>query len=406
MAAALRVILKRGRSKPFWVGHPWVFSGAIHKIEGTIGEMGGPCLIEDERGNILGAGWYNPHATISVRILEHRRSTDLPFEPRPLLNVVEERLACAIGKRKALRIASDETTAYRLVNAEGDAITGMIVDRLGDVLVLQSGSRAMYEVRSEVAELLCGLLNPKAVVHLVSHTASRLEAIPAEVEVLKGEVSGPTEFCELGIRYRVDILASQKTGFYADQRENRRQFGEICAGETMLDLFSYHGAFGLHAARAGALSVTSVDSSAKVCDNANVNIKLNGFPSPHEVVCSDSMNFLKEARSQGTKWSRIVCDPPKFAQGRARLDDALKKYARLNTLAMETLTEDGLMLTCSCSQHVSTDAFLRMLTDAGHRVRKAVHVHQVWGQGLDHPYVAVAPEGRYLKAALISLSSA
>ena len=399
----LRVILKRGRSKPFWIGHPWVFSGAIHKVIGPVGDTGAPCLVEDDRGQVIGAGFYNPHAKISVRLLQHRRTTDLPFEPRPLLDVVEERLGAALTRREALGLPTDETTVYRAVNAEGDQLPGLIIDRLGDVAVVQTGSRAMYEAREGIASLVAKRLEARAVVLTVHEASSRLEAIPVMTEVLVGRLDGPLEVRELGVRFQVDPIGGQKTGFYADQRENRARFAALCEGHDVLDLYSYVGGFGLHALARGARSVTAVDASSPAIRAVEANARLNGHADAVTAICGDAMTFLKEARAQGRSWSRIICDPPKFARGRSHLDDALKKIARLNTLAMACLEPGGLLLTCTCSQHVSREAFLRALTDSGHRLRRAVDVHAVWGQAPDHPFSAVAIEGRYLDAVLLSL---
>ena len=245
----------------------------------------------------------------------------------------------------------------------------------------------------------------EAILVATTEDASKLEAIPVERELVYGELSGPITIQERGVRYQVDVLGGQKTGFYADQRENRVRFASLCKGETVLDLFSYVGGFGLHAAKAGAQSVMSIDSSNGATQSAASNARLNGLDDVIQVQCGDAMNWLKESRTLGRSWSRIVVDPPKYARGRKHAAEALKKYARLNTLAMSVLEPGGLMLTCSCSQHVSDADFLRMLTDAGHRGRHSVQVHEVWTQGSDHPFSAVAPEGRYLTAVLLSKGS-
>ena len=402
MSAPLRVLLKPGRSKPFWVGHPWVFSGAIREVIGDVGDLGGEAVVEDERGNVLGAGYYNPHARISLRILQHRRSTDLAFTPRPPADVVRERIALAASRRQALGFPAPDTTGYRLVNSEGDSLPGLIVDRWGAVAVVHLGSRGMVSLRDAIVAAVGRLEGIEAVVVTTSEDASKLEAIPVERELAQGTIEGPVTILERGVEYAVDVLEGQKTGFYADQRENRVRFAAHCAGESVLDLYSYVGGFGLHAARAGASSVISVDSSTSATKSAAANAARNGVSEIMEVHCADAMNWLKESRAMGRSWSRIVCDPPKFARGRKHVKDAIKKYARLNTLALSVLEPGGLMLTCSCSQHVSDDDFLRMLTDAGHRGRHSVSVHEVWTQGADHPFSAVAPEGRYLTAVLVS----
>ncbi|MEZ4267806.1 MAG: class I SAM-dependent rRNA methyltransferase [Myxococcota bacterium] len=398
------VRLRRGRSKPFWLGHPWVFTGAVDKVTGEVGDFGGPCVVEDERGQILGSGYYNPQAQIAVRLLEHRRSSERPFEPRPFLTVVRERLAQAIERRRVLGLPSAQTNVYRVVNSEGDGLSGLIIDAIGTTAVIHANSRAAYQDREGIVALVVELMGAETVIVAIGETASRLEAVPVCVDVMHGKLSGPVEALEVGLRLHVDPLGGQKTGTYADQRDNRAAFAAFCSGEEVADLYSYSGGFGLHAARAGASKVISVDSSGSACDTARSNAELNGLSDRVEVVQADVMTWLKEARAEGRTFGRIVCDPPKFAQGRSHVGDAIAKYARLNTLAMAALAPGGLLLTCSCSQHVSEPDFLRMLTDAGHRLRRTVHVHAVWGQAPDHPFSVVAPEGRYLKAALVSLT--
>jgi 23S rRNA (cytosine1962-C5)-methyltransferase len=272
------------------------------------------------------------------------------------------------------------------------------------VVVAQLGSRQIYENREIIVDALWNLMSPSAVVTSVSDDASRLEVIPTGRELVRGDLGGAVEVLEHGVRFSIDPLAGQKTGFFADQRENRTRFAALCKDKNVLDLYSYVGAFGLHAARAGASSVLSVETSAPALKLLAENARLNGHEEKIQTHAGDVMTFMKEARAQGRRWDRIICDPPKFARGRSHLDDAVKKYARLNTLAMACLDPGGLLLTCSCSQHVSERDFLRLLTDAGHRLRRGVEVHGVWGQAPDHPFSAVAPEGRYLKAALISLA--
>ena len=401
----IRVILKRGRSKPFWVGHPWVFSGAIHRVDGPVGEMGGPCLVVDERDNVLGSGFYNPHARIAVRILEHRRSTDLEFSPKPLDELARQRLISAVGRRQALGLPNDETTAYRVCHGEGDLLGGLVVDKLGSTAVMRLRSRAMYEARADLSRTVSGVLDVETVVSYIDESSSKLEAIPTGTEVLIGATPQPFEVLEGGVRYAVDLTKLAKTDLYLAQRENRLRFAPLAVDHDVLDLYAGVGGFGLHAARAGASSVTCVDASEPACAAATAHASANRVSSKLSVACGDAMVYLKEARAQGRTWSRIVCDPPPFARGRAHVKDALKKLARLNSLALASLAPGGLLLTCTGSQHISDDAFLRVLTDAGHRLRRGVHVHGVWGQAADHPFAAVAEEGRSLSVALVSLEA-
>lgn len=396
-----RVTLVRGKSKPFWVGHPWVFSGAIQEVQG--GEPG-PCVVLDERGNELAWGHYNPYGPIAVRLLWHRRTTDLPFAPPTFVDLLRERVRSAAALRRALDFPRADTDAFRLVNAEGDGLSGLVVDRLGEVLSVQLNSKAMYEAREFVAKVLTVETGLSRVVLAVTETASKLEGIPVGVERLGPEGGASRiDIVESGLRYTIDLDTIQKTGFYADQRENRQRFAALSHGKTMLDAYCHLGGFGLAAARAGATSVTQVDSSEPAVLGARVAARANGLGDRVEALVEDAVVYMKEAHAVGRTWERIVVDPPKLAQGRGHLEDALQKYARINTLAMASLAHGGLLLTCSCSRHVAPEEFGRMLTDAGHRLRRGVRVLEQWGQPADHPTLSVAPEGRYLKAWLVAL---
>jgi len=403
----VKVTLGRGKSKPFWIGHPWVFSGAIDKVEGEVGVFGAPCVVHDERGNPLGTGYYSPEGQIAVRLLWHRRTTDLPFLPPTLQALLEERLQGALKLRHALGLPNAKTDAYRLVNAEGDLLPGLIVDRLGSVVSVQFGSRHMLDARDAIVAVLARLLRPDRFVLSVSETASRLDGVPSMHELEPALATGEkaeVEIQEDGLRYLIDLTSVQKTGFYADQRENRARFAALSAGASMLDAYCHHGGFGLQAARAGASSVTQVDTSNPALEGAREAARRNGLEARIEALNADAIVYLKEQEAAGKTWQRIVIDPPKFAQSRGHLEDALQKYARLNTLAMATLAPGGLLLTCSCSGHVGDDEFGRMLTESGHRLRRSVRVLERWGQPGDHPTLSVAPEGRYLKAWLVALA--
>ncbi|PIE19887.1 MAG: RlmI/RlmK family 23S rRNA methyltransferase [Proteobacteria bacterium] len=404
----IAVILKRGKSKPLWLGHPWIFSGAVHKVRGPVGDTGGPCEVVDERGNVLGYGHYNPHGQIAVRLLQHRRTTELDFAPEPFDEILRARLHQAVARRRSVGLPAEDTDVFRLVNAEGDLLSGLVVDRLGDVAVAQLGSRAMYDARELVASLVRQAAGVRRVALSINETASRLEAIPVMHEVYGegglDEAPGAVQVRERGVRFEIDLANAQKTGFYADQRDNRQRFAKLCEGRSVLDAYSYTGGFGINAALAGATSVVMVDSSKPAIEQAVGNAALNGVADRITGLHGDAVTFLKETQGRGDRFERIVCDPPKLARGRAHLDDALKKYARINTLAMSALEPGGLLLTCSCSRHVSPNAFARMLTESGHRLRRSVQVLATWGQPTDHPTLSVAPEGRYLKAYLVAVA--
>jgi len=402
----VRVQLARGKSKPFWIGHPWVFSGAIQNIKGEVDHTGAPCLVEDERGNVLAWGYYNPAGQIAVRIWAHRRSTDLPFETPDFAKFLNSRVVAALALRDSLGlVASSHLNVFRLINSEGDNLSGLVVDRLGDVLSIQLNSRGMVAHRDIVVATLKRLTGIDRIIVAITDTAARMEGLipgvdrigPAGFETLE-----TLEVVENGVRFTIDLNALQKTGFYADQRDNRMRFAALCKGERVLDTYCHTGGFGLQAVKQGASFVTMVDSSEPTVAAARKNAMINGLGDKVEVLADDAINFLKEKHAMAETWSRIIVDPPKFAQGRGNLEDAIQKYARLNTLALATLSDHGLLLTCSCSRHVSEQDFGRMLTDAGHRLRKSVRILGTWSQPADHPTLSVAPEGRYLKAWLVS----
>tara|TARA_B100000674_G_scaffold495777_1_gene524135 strand:- start:33 stop:1235 length:1203 start_codon:yes stop_codon:yes gene_type:complete len=398
----LRVILKRGKSKPFWLGHPWVFSGAVHRVEGKGSEQGGTCLVIDERDNVVGWGHHNPHARIAVRILEHRRTTEVDFTPPTFSTFLAQRLAQARACREQLGLPNQKTNAYRLVNAEGDGLSGLIVDVYGDRAVMQLNSRAMAENSSEIATLVMKETGVRSVQAMVSAHGLKFEGIPPQNNTFGDKTEATdVQIVENGVRFQVDLKNPQKTGFYIDQRDNRRLLASLCSGKDVLDLYCHAGGFGLHALKSGAASATFVDSSEPALELVSKNLELNEVDGERFAV--DAVTFLKNAKERGRSWDIISCDPPKFVRARNHRDDGLKKYARLNHLALSLLKPGGMLLTCSCSEHVNRDDFLRMLTEAAHRMRRSIRVHHVLGQGADHPYVSVAPQSDYLKAFLVTL---
>ena len=344
-----------------------------------------------------------------ARILEHRRSTDLPFTPSEPFGLIRTRLASAIARRSGLGFPHPDTTGFRLVNAEGDGLSGLVVDRFDDVAVAQLNSMAMAANGARLAALIAETAGVGAVITRTDAEASRLEGIAkAQAVYPESAANDLTErevsIKESGIQYALALGRGQKTGFYFDQRENRARFAELAAGQRVLDLYSYVGAFGLGALRAGAREVIAVETSKPAAEKAIAHAALNGVSEGFRGVNGDVVTFLRDVIAGSARYDRIVCDPPKFVRSRSHLKDGLKKYIQVNTLAMDALAPGGMLLTCSCSGHVDREAFLRVLTEAGHRLRRGVHVHGLWGAGADHPFASVAPQTDYLKAALVTLT--
>lgn len=394
-SAAVR--LKQRKALPLWAGHPWVYSGAVAAVSGDAGP-GDLVQVVDDRGTIIGWGHVSPGGPIAVRMLS--LGDERPVE-RDLLVA---RLRAAVDRRERLGLPSADTTAYRVVHGEGDLLPGLVVDRLGDGLVVQLGTAAWARLEGQIVGTLRDLLSPEWLVVQVSPDAASIEGLAARCELVHGEQAQAADASVLegGVRIAVDVLGGQKTGFYADQRETRARVAQLARGRRVLDAFCHSGGFGLHAlVRGGAASVTFVDTSPRAMALVERGLALNGVSA--EALCADAMVHLKDdAPARG--YDLIILDPPKLARSRAHLDDALRKYRRLNEAALLALPSGGLLVTCSCSGHVGRDELVRMLSEAAFAARKHVHVLEERGQAPDHPYLAACPEGRYLKCVIAQVT--
>lgn len=385
-----KIILRKGRAGPIWAGHPWVFSGAIKSLVGEP-EHGDLVAVEDMLANRIGFGHYTKDGHISIRMLT------LGEKPPNVAKLLEKRIKRAIQARRDIGLPHANTTAFRLISSEGDNLPGLIVDQLGDGLVVAAGSAGMLRNQSILLEILKKEIQPSWLVFQVSKDSARMENIPHQSLLIEGEdeVIRELTILENGIQFHVDPIGGQKTGYYADQRENHRRVAELAKGKRMLDAYSYGGGFGIHAAILGAPEkVVCVDSSPRAGRLVEKNAAKNGCSV--EVVVEDAISYLRE-KAPEEKFDLIVLDPPKFVRSRSHLKAGLKKYRMVNLLAMQAIQPGGFLITCSCSSMVSDTDFLRMLTEAGATADRQVHVLGVWGQGADHPFLAPCPESRYLK---------
>jgi 23S rRNA (cytosine1962-C5)-methyltransferase len=384
------VILKPGREKPVLNRHPWIFSGAIRQVQGDP-EPGSIVEVRAHDGRFLGQGYINPASQIVVRMLTwDTRPVDREFWRR--------RLQRAIAMRQEV-IEQDTTTAYRLVNAESDGLPGLVVDRYNDFLVIQVLTLGIERHRQVLVELLEELLEPRGIVERSDVEVRTLEGLPTRVAVLAGEPPPETvEIVEHGLRFLVDLMAGHKTGFYLDQRDNRRRIGEYAGGREVLNAFAYTGGFGVYAAAAGARHVVHVETSEEALALAQQNVALNGLPAAgHEYVPEDVFQVLRRYRDTGREFDVVVLDPPKFARTKAQVEAACRGYKDINWLALRILRRGGVLFTFSCSGLVSAELFQKVVfaaaTDAGRQV-------QVLGrmtQASDHPFLLSFPEGEYLK---------
>jgi 23S rRNA (cytosine1962-C5)-methyltransferase len=388
----LTIYLKPGRERPVLNGHPWMFSGAIERVEGH--EETGVADIFDAKKNWLARGLYNQKSQIRVRILTWQNETiDGVFFARRL------RRAFALRQRHL----SASTNAYRVVNGEGDFLPGLIVDRYDDFLVCQFFTAGMALFKDDIVEALseCGAF--KGIFERSEGRVGSEEGLESSVGVLSGEAPPETiAIKEDSRKFLVDIRRGQKTGFFLDQRDNRVFLSKVARDRTVLNCFSFTGAFSVCAFTGGAKEVVSLDSSMPALELAEKNLELNGFAdAPGELLKGDAFAYLKEI---DRKFDLIVLDPPSLAHKRADLDAAAGGYKFLNLHALRHLDSGGMLLTFSCSQHLSIDLFQKVVFGAAVDAHRKVAVIRRLSQPLDHPFSLHHPEGEYLKGlALISL---
>ncbi len=386
------IYLKRGKEESLLRFHPWVFSGAIHHADAGIQE-GETVRVIASTGDFIAVGHYQV-GSIAVRVLSF---SDITIDQ----SFWRERLAAAITMRCHIGIADNpENNTYRLVHGEGDWLPGLVIDCYGSTAVMQAHSVGMHLNRMDICQALTDVMGGR--IQQVYYKSETTLPYKAHLEEEDGFIFGHTDddiAVENGLKFHVDWLRGQKTGFFVDQRENRSLLEHYSKDKTVLNMFCYTGGFSVYAMRGGAKCVHSVDSSAKAIEITNNNIGLN-FPGDprHEAYCEDAFRFLEEKKD---KYDIVVLDPPAFAKHRAALHNALKGYIRLNTKGIRLVKEGGLLFTFSCSQAVSKDQFRSaVFTAAAQSGRKVRIIHQLH-QPADHPINIYHPEGEYLKGLVL-----
>jgi len=410
-----KVILKPGKDRPVRGRHPWVFSGAIQRVEGKALD-GSVVEVHAADSGWLARGYLNRRSQIAVRLLtwDEGEVIDGDFWAR--------RLRLAIAARQTL---ADEarTTAYRLVYAESDGLPGLIVDRYGDFLVLQSLTLGIEQQKPLLVRLLADLLHPRGIYERSDVEVRRKEGLPEAAGVLLGEAPPDlVEVTENGRRFLVDVQHGHKTGFYLDQRENRRRVAAYCPGtdeapscltsrnggcdgesghdgaSEVLDAFAYTGGFGVYAAINGARQVVSVEASEEALDLAQRNFALNGLDvAAHEFVLGDVFEVLRGYRQAGRQFDVVILDPPKFAAAAGQVTGALRGYKDVNLLGMQLLRPGGALATFSCSGLVGADLFQQVVWEASVDAERDVQIVERLTQAPDHPVLLSFPEGEYLK---------
>lgn len=383
--------LRKGEDRRLRAGHLWVFSNevdtAVTPLSGF--EAGQPVDVMDSRGVTVGSGYVNPHSLICGRIVSRQPGRVLDAE------LLLRRMERAHALRE--RLYGPEPY-YRLIYGEGDGLPGLVVDRFGDLLVVQITTAGMERVREQVVEALRGLL-PGTAVLLRNDTPSRaLEGLAAYVESAGGEIPDRVEVRENAVRFEVAVGAGQKTGWFYDHRENRARLRRYVPGASVLDVFSYVGGWGVQAAVAGAERVVCVDSSAPALEAMRSSASLNGVGGRVEGVRGDAFEILRELRADGQRFDVVVLDPPAFIKRRKDSRRGEEAYQRINRLAMDLLVDEGILVSASCSHHLSRDGLRGVMLRASRDLRRDLQLLEEGGQAADHPVHPAIPETSYLKA--------
>ena len=386
------IYLKRGKEESLLRFHPWVFSGAILRMDEGI-EEGDFVRVLAENGGFIAVGHYQI-GSISVRVLSFR---DVEIDEK----FWESRLASALQMRISIGIADNpQNNTYRLVHGEGDNLPGLVIDCYGKTAVMQAHSVGIHVCRKDIANALIKVMGNR--IENVFYKSETTLPFKAELGQENGFIIGGSDdntALENGLKFHVDWLRGQKTGFFVDQRENRSLLEQYARGKRVLNMFCYTGGFSFYAMRGGAELVHSVDSSGKAIELTRANVELN-FPGDtrHEAYCEDAFKFLEKA---GNQYDLIILDPPAFAKHRGALHNALKGYTRLNRAALEKIQKGGILFTFSCSQVVTKDNFRNaVFTAAAQSGRKVRILHQLH-QPADHPINIYHPEGEYLKGLVL-----
>ena len=384
-----KAILRKTRETRVRGGHPWIYASEIDKTEGECAP-GDIIDVYSCKGTMLGRALYNPRSQITLRMLT---TQDEPVDEA----FFRSRLTDAWEYRKRLC----DTQSCRVVYSESDFLPGLVVDKFGDVLVMQTLSLGMDMRKDMLARLLCEITGARGAYERNDVPVRRHEGLEMQTGLLLGEVPDRVEMVENGILYQVDVKHGQKTGFFLDQKQNRAAIAPLCPGARVLDCFCHNGSFALNAAKYGAKSVLGVDISEDALDVARENAARNGLDVAFEA--HNCFDFLREQTDAGEKYDLVILDPPAFTKSRQAVESALRGYKEINLRGLKLTRPGGFLVTCSCSQHVSTEAFQEMVNHAARDAKKRVRLVEYRTQALDHPILPAAPETKYLKCMILQV---
>ncbi len=387
------VILKPRRARPFFARHPWVFESSIERVVGQP-SPGDPVEVQTHDGQFIACGLFNPTSTIRVRLYR--------WDHGPLdEDFWSSSIAASARLRHEILGLNAERAAYRLIFSEGDGLSGLTVDRYDRWLAAQFSSLALYSRRDVILRLLAQATGAEGIVVRTERGIALKEGLHAgEVTIVGSVPDEPVAIEENGLGFRVDLRAGQKTGFYLDQRENRRAVAGYCRGKQVLDLYCFSGAFSLNALKHGGAALTlGVDSSAAAVELARSHAAQNGLEGAH-FEQGDVLDVLKRLRSEGRRFGMVICDPPKFARQVEDVEKALKGYLRLNLAALDVLEPDGILVSCSCSGLVGRELFADVIASVAEQSGRPIQILEQRGQAPDHPISASCLETEYLKCVI------
>ncbi|PPK72830.1 SAM-dependent methyltransferase [Methylobacter tundripaludum] len=391
------IYLKKNEDKRLRKGHLWVFSNEVDTKRSPLEQFNAGDLVQvkSDDGKALGTAYINPQALICARLLSRKPNLKCGA------NFFKERLTTALALREKLF----DKPYYRLVFGESDGLPGLVIDRFGPVLSVQITTAGIEQLKESLFAALHELLSPEAIILKNDNGQRQLEGLSLESELAYGKLPDPLIIEENGAKFKIDILEGQKTGWFYDHRNSRARLAGIAKNQRVLDLFSYTGAWGIPAAIGGASEVTCVDASEGALTLALENAKLNQVQDKMHFVRNDVFEFLKQARLDNRLYDIIVLDPPALIKRKKDFKQGYEAYRRLNHLALQVLSKNGILVSASCSHHLSRENLHEILRSSGRHIDRHLVFFAGGGQGPDHPIDPAAPETEYLKTFFCSVAS-
>ena len=387
---AAELFLRRGADRRLRGGHLWVYSNEVDTARNPLGSFtaGDLVVVRDASGGILGSAYMEPQALICGRVYAPGEALNFDRE------LIERRLATALAGRQA----AFEKPFYRLVYGDSDTLPGVVIDRFGDYLVVQCNNAAVERYREQLVAALVALLQPAGILLRGDSRLRREQGLAADAEVVHGELPEQVELEENGVRFLAPVFAGQKTGWFYDHRMSRARLAAWVAGRSVLDVYSYIGGWGIQAAAFGATEVTCLDSSAQALEGVEANAALNGLQERVTTLRGSAPETMSSLQQQGRSFDVVILDPPAFIRRRKDLKKGITAYRRINELGLKLLNPGGLLVSASCSMHLSRADLMGAMQQAAVRAGCQLRVVEQGAQGPDHPIHPAIPETEYLKA--------